>query len=288
VLVVALRSFGATLSASTQTYFINSLVNVAIVVALYVFIGSSGVLSFAHQLRRRRGVDGGVLSVPKSEKAAIMPDLIHVLRDTTVGNIPSLALAALLGGICAFVVALPLMRLSGLAAGIATFGCSRSPQPAAVQNRMGRPEHVLVGARDDRLTQRRSARARRGRRVCVRAQQVRPAAAGDARGRGAVRAVGIRSTGSASAHSCSRIAGRVRRRLVRAPPAAAGGGLYLDLTFITLAMLVIGGTNSLWGAVVGALAVSGLDSILAVAENGLTSSGRRSTCSRYAVVSRAS
>ena len=48
------------------------------------------------------------------------------------------------------------------------------------------------------------------------------------------------------------------------------GGLYLDLTFITLAMLVIGGTNSLWGAVVGALAVSGLDSLLAVAENGLT------------------
>ena len=35
-------------------------------------------------------------------------------------------------------------------------------------------------------------------------------------------------------------------------------------------MLVIGGTNSLWGAVVGALAVSGLDSLLAVAENGLS------------------
>ena len=30
--------------------------------------------------------------------------------------------------------------------------------------------------------------------------------------------------------------------------------VYLDLTFITLAMLVIGGMTSLWGAVVGALA----------------------------------
>ena len=29
--------------------------------------------------------------------------------------------------------------------------------------------------------------------------------------------------------------------------------VYLDLTFITLAMLVIGGATSLWGAVVGAL-----------------------------------
>ena len=44
--------------------------------------------------------------------------------------------------------------------------------------------------------------------------------------------------------------------------------VYLDLTFITLAMLVIGGATSLWGAVVGALAVSALDSYLAVAENG--------------------
>ena len=45
--------------------------------------------------------------------------------------------------------------------------------------------------------------------------------------------------------------------------------VYLDLTFITLAMLVIGGATSLWGAVVGALAVSGLDSFLANAENGI-------------------
>jgi branched-chain amino acid transport system permease protein len=44
--------------------------------------------------------------------------------------------------------------------------------------------------------------------------------------------------------------------------------VYLDLTFITLAMLVVGGATSLWGAVVGALSVSALDSYLAVAENG--------------------
>ena len=49
--------------------------------------------------------------------------------------------------------------------------------------------------------------------------------------------------------------------------------LYLDLTFITLAMLVIGGTTSLLGAVVGALAVSGVDSFLATAENGVSIAG---------------
>ena len=41
------------------------------------------------------------------------------------------------------------------------------------------------------------------------------------------------------------------------------------LTFVTLAMLVVGGVTSLWGAVVGALAVSGLDSFLSEAEQGV-------------------
>ena len=45
--------------------------------------------------------------------------------------------------------------------------------------------------------------------------------------------------------------------------------VYLDLTFLTLAMLVIGGATSLWGAVVGALAVTGVDSVLAEAESGI-------------------
>jgi branched-chain amino acid transport system permease protein len=45
--------------------------------------------------------------------------------------------------------------------------------------------------------------------------------------------------------------------------------LYLDLTFITLAMLVVGGSGSLLGAVVGALAISGLDSFLSASENGV-------------------
>ena len=45
--------------------------------------------------------------------------------------------------------------------------------------------------------------------------------------------------------------------------------VYLELTFITLAMLVIGGVSSLWGAVLGALAVSGLNSFLIEAEDGV-------------------
>ena len=50
--------------------------------------------------------------------------------------------------------------------------------------------------------------------------------------------------------------------------------VYLNLTFITLAMLVIGGATSLWGAVVGALAVSAVDAFLAEAESGIHVFGR--------------
>src|SRR5262249_6941201 len=47
-LVIVAALLGTTVSQSTQTYFTDTLVKVAIVVALYVFIGNSGVLSFGH------------------------------------------------------------------------------------------------------------------------------------------------------------------------------------------------------------------------------------------------
>jgi len=122
-LVGAAALLGTAVSVSTQSYFTDALVKVAIVVALYVFIGNSGVLSFGHISFVAVGAwTAGVLSVPAAEKPAIMPNLAHFLRDRTTGNLSSLALAAVLGGACALVVALPVMRLSGLAAGIATFG----------------------------------------------------------------------------------------------------------------------------------------------------------------------
>jgi branched-chain amino acid transport system permease protein len=51
-------------------------------------------------------------------------------------------------------------------------------------------------------------------------------------------------------------------------------GLYLDLTFITLAMLVVGGSGSLLGAVVGALAVNGIYSFFSAATNTVDVFGR--------------
>jgi branched-chain amino acid transport system permease protein len=273
VLVIAAALLGTAVSISTQSYFTDALVKVAIVVALYVFIGNSGVLSFGHVSFVAVGAwTAGVLSVPAAEKPAIMPSLLHVLRDRTVGNLSSLALAALAGGICALVVALPLMRLSGLAAGIATFGVLEiTHNLLRYEERIGPglntfssvPEttglrQAALGALVVIVAAFVYGRSRFGR--MLRATREDPAAA---------RAVGVsvyrqRLTAFVLSGLLAGLAGGLYVHLLP----IGTESVYLDLTFITLAMLVIGGTTSLWGAVVGALAVSALDSYLAIAENG--------------------
>ena len=75
-LIVATALLGSTVSRATGVYFITALVSVSIVVALYVFIGNSGVLSFGHISFVAIGVwTAGVLTVPSAEKPAIMPNL---------------------------------------------------------------------------------------------------------------------------------------------------------------------------------------------------------------------
>jgi len=273
LLVIAAAVLGTVVSISTQSYFTDALVKVAIVVALYVFIGNSGVLSFGHVSFVAVGAwTAGVLSVPAAEKPAIMPSLLHVLRDRTVGNLSSLALAALMGGVCALIVALPLMRLSGLAAGIATFGVLEiTHNLLRYEERIGPglntfssvPEttglrQAALGALVVIVAAFAYGRSRFGR--MLRATREDPAAA---------RAVGVsvyrqRLTAFVLSGLLAGLAGGLYVHLLP----IGTESVYLDLTFITLAMLVIGGATSLWGAVVGALAVSALDSYLAIAENG--------------------
>jgi branched-chain amino acid transport system permease protein len=274
VLVVAVALLGTAVSASTQTYVITTLVNVAIVVALYVFIGNSGVLSFGHISFVAVGAwIAGVLSMPTSEKPAIMPDLFGFLRDTTVGNVPSLALAAAVGAVYALIVGLPLMRLSGLAAGIATFGVLEITHNvlrywekigpglntfSAVPETTGLLQ-ACVGALIAVVVAFLYQRSRYGR--MLRATREDAAAA---------RAVGVSVYGQrlVAFTLSGALAGLAGGLYVHLLPVNAEL-LYLDLTFITLAMLVVGGLTSLWGAVVGAVVVSAVDSFLAEAENGV-------------------
>jgi branched-chain amino acid transport system permease protein len=273
-LVVAVALFGTLVSSSTQTYVITTLVNVAIVVALYVFIGNSGVLSFGHISFVAVGAwTAGVLSMPAGEKPAIMPNLAGFLRDTTVGNVPSLGLAAAVGAAYALVVGLPLMRLSGLAAGIATFGVLEITHNvlrywekigpglntfSAVPETTGLLQ-AAIGALIAIGVAFIYQRSRFGR--MLRATREDAAAA---------RAVGVSVYGQrlVAFTLSGALAGLAGGLYVHLLPVSTEL-LYLNLTFITLAMLVIGGATSLWGAVVGAVVVSAVDSFLAEAENGV-------------------
>ena len=278
--LVALASLVGTLvSTSTETYVINALVNVAIVVALYVFIGNSGVVSFGHISFVAVGAwAAGVLSMPVQEKPAIMPHLFGLLGDHTIGNVWSHALAAAVGAAYALVVGLPLMRLSGLAAGIATFGVLEiTHNVLRYWERIGPGLNTFSAVPE--TTGLREAALGAGLAVVVafayrrlRFGRLLSATREDS---AAARAVGVsvyRQRLVAFVLSGA-IAGFAGGLLVHMLPVNTES-VYLDLTFITLAMLVIGGATSLWGAVVGALAVSGVDSFLAEAENGIHLFGR--------------
>jgi branched-chain amino acid transport system permease protein len=280
VLVVAAALLGTLVSISTQTYFTDALVKVAIVVALYVFIGNSGVLSFGHISFVALGAwTAGVLSVPVGEKPAIMPNLAHLLLRTHVGNVESLALAAAVGGLAALVVGIPLMRLSGLSAGIATFAVLEiTTNVLQYEERIGPGLNTFSSVPETTGLR----QAALGAAVCVvaafaytrtRYGRLLRATREDA---AAARAVGTSVYGQ-----------RLIAFTLSGVLAGLAGGLYvhllplnvgsvdLDLTFLTLAMLIVGGAQSLFGAVVGALAVSALDSWLSVAENGTSVFGWR-------------
>jgi branched-chain amino acid transport system permease protein len=274
-IVVAVGIGSTFVSAANEIYFLDALISVAIVVAIYVFVGNSGVLSFGQVSFVAVGAfAAGVMTIPLESKTGVLPQLFPILRDHTVGNVASLALAAAVGGVLAFLVGLPLMRLSGLAAGIATFAVleithnllrewtkigpgattlSLVPETTgAVQATIGALIAMCVAFAYQRSRLGRQLRASRE----------------DAH---AARGVGV------SVHRqrlwaftvSGALAGFAGGLLVHELGSITTEQVYLELTFITLAMLVVGGVSSLWGAVVGALAVSGLNSFLIEAEDGV-------------------
>jgi branched-chain amino acid transport system permease protein len=263
-------------NASDDVKFRTAIVNVALVVALYVFVGNSGVLSFGQVSFVAVGAfAAGLLTVPADVKPGVLPDLFPFLKDHSMSNPWSLVLAAALGGVYALVVGIPLMRLSGLAAGIATFavlGITYNILTYWTRIGPGATTLTLIPVTTDYVQATVGAvaviaiafayqRSRWGRQL--RATREDPAAA---------QAAGIdvhrqRLWAFVLSGILSGFAGGL---LVHLPPGSiTTNQVYLDLTFLTLAMLVVGGVHSLFGAVVGAIGVSLVNILLQNGENGI-------------------
>jgi branched-chain amino acid transport system permease protein len=275
VLVIAVGLLSTRASPSNQVYFLNALVSVAVVVAIYVFVGNSGVISFGQISFVAIGAfAAGVMTVPLESKKNVLSTLFPLLRDHTIGDVPSLLLAAALGGVFAFAVGLPLMRLSGLAAGIATLAVLEITHnilrewtkigPGAttlplIPESTG-PRQGTIGALVVIAVAFAYQRSRLGR-------QLRASREDAAAARGVGVHVHLQRLWAFTLSGA--LAGFAGGLLVHQLGSITTEQVYLELTFITLAMLVVGGMTSLWGAVVGALAISGLDSFLSQAEDGV-------------------
>jgi branched-chain amino acid transport system permease protein len=275
-LIVIVAVIGSGLSVAKQQYFITALVSVTIVIGLYIFVGNSGVISFGTISFTAIGAFGaGVLTIPTVTKHLVLPGLWSFLATHTVGNLASLVIAAALGAVYAFLVGIPLVRLSGLTAGIATFAVLEityngfefwtkigpGAQTLALVPTSTGLFQATVGAIIAAVVAFIYQSSRRGR--LLRASREDTAAA---------QAIGvnIRRERLLAFTLSGAIAGFGGALLVHQLGEISAADVYLQLTFLTLAMLVIGGSGSLWGATLGAILISLLYSYLSQAENGLS------------------
>ncbi len=274
--VMATGMLSLLFSESIQLKFLNALVITAMVVGLYVFAGNSGVISFGHVSFVGIGAFvAGIYSMEVQQKGAVFKDLFPFVKDHHLGNITTLILAAAVGGLFALIVGIPLVRLNGLSAGIATFavlGITRN----VLRNwsKIGPGAKAIPSVEESTgLTQALIAVT-----LCIAAAfayQISPSGrrlratredAAAAQGVG-VRIYRERLIAFTLSGAISGFAGAI---YVHFLGSISTDQVYLDLTFLVLAMLVVGGVNSLWGAVIGGLTISLLNTLLTEGEQGMS------------------
>jgi branched-chain amino acid transport system permease protein len=250
------------------------LIRMIVVVGIYIFVGNSGVISFGHIGFMALGAYAAVWTeCDPGWKDMTLPNLPGVLRNHEYPFFVGFFGGEVLVAIVAVVFGIVFLRLSGLAASIATFAflmflyniCSNwSSVTGGPTTLVGIPTVIgpgfaLLGAAISILVAYAFQRSRVG--LMLRASREDAIAA------------------SASSVHVLRV--RLWAWLLSAMIVGAGGYLYanfigvisieafyLDLTFLTLTMLVVGGIGSLSGAVVGVVVISIISELLRICEKG--------------------
>ena len=119
LLAGVIGTFGGAALKVTAT---EALIFVILVVGLQIFIGNSGIVSFGHISFMMLGAYATAwLTCCPGLKSVFLPGLPEFLLRTQVPSLPAALLAGALAAIFALVVGLAIMRLSGVAASIAMF-----------------------------------------------------------------------------------------------------------------------------------------------------------------------
>jgi len=100
----------------------NLLISLVLVVGLQTFMGNSGLLSFAHIGFMGLGAyTSAVLTIPAQMKGMALPDLYDFMKVVEVSPLVAMVAAGLVAAVVAAIVSYPLMRLSDAAAVITSF-----------------------------------------------------------------------------------------------------------------------------------------------------------------------
>jgi branched-chain amino acid transport system permease protein len=243
---------------------INMFVSIILVVGLQLFTGNSGLVSFGHISFMAIGAYASVLLIMSPDKKAYtLPYLTGPLSQIEIPFIPGILLAALFTAVLAALVGFPLMRLSGSAATMATFAfliithvilINAETYTRGTRTMYGLENYttfwmsviwgilVIIGGflfKESKVG------------LMLRASREQEEAASAI----GVNIVMVRWAAFIISAFISALGGALWAHFITS---ISPYTMYMHTTFLTVAMLIVGGTGSVSGAVVGTVAITGL------------------------------
>lgn len=253
-----------------------TLIRVVLVVGLWIFVGNSGVVSFGHAGYMAIGAYCSAwLTLKPQMKSLFLPDLPSWLAQAEWSVLPAAIASGLLAAFVALISGATILRLSGIAASIATFAF------LAIVNTVYSNWEGVTGATSSLVGLSRYVDQWVALGWAAAAIIAANLYANSASG------LALRATredeAAASASGINMYRHRLLSLVVSGFFTGISGALlghsigvlnpdsfYLGITFISLAMLVVGGIGSLSGAVVGVLSLSVMIEALVRFEQGIS------------------
>ncbi|HEY7282424.1 MAG TPA: branched-chain amino acid ABC transporter permease [Actinomycetota bacterium] len=249
-------------------------VNAVLVVGLQVLVGNTGIMSFGQMAFVAIGAyTAGILTTPTAIKASVLPQLPTIFRDHTMPVIPALLLAGLVAGVVALAIGPIFMRLTGIAAGITSFAFlvivndflrHASSFTRGNETFFGVPQSanlpVVFGSLTGAVA---LAAIIKWSRLGLQARAVRedPLAAETA----GIKVISSRVWPWVGSAFISGVAGAL---LAYQLTAFSPNSFYLNQTIPIVVMVILGGANSVAGAVVGATLLTAFQELMRNVEDG--------------------